>query len=100
MVSTVAETADACAQAIALVERALHPVLAQGRPVPPSTEASIQKALSLLRRQGGNADLLKRVEQVSTSLFTISRAEFNGRLNLYESQMLRLKRMQAQICGC
>jgi hypothetical protein len=73
----------------------LERIVASAEPITPAAEAEVQKALSLLRREGGNPDLLRRLEQISITLFALAQSRRNGRPNLYASQMLRMKRLVA-----
>jgi hypothetical protein len=81
-------TSDSSEALVRMLER----IVATGRPITPAAEAEVQQALSLLRREGGNPDLLYRLEQISVALIAAAQARRLSRLNLYASQMRRIKR--------
>jgi thymidine phosphorylase len=66
-----------------------------GTSITPALDAEVQRALAMLRREGGEPGLVRRVEQISTILFTMCQARRNGRANLFASQQLRVRRLAA-----
>jgi hypothetical protein len=83
-------------RAIEIVEGALRSAFAEpGGKITPATETEIQKALTLLRSEGRNRDVLQRAEALATMVFKIALAQRTGRPNFYASKMLRLKRAAA-----
>jgi hypothetical protein len=83
-------------RAIEIVERAMESAFAdQGGRITARTETEIQKALTLLRSEGRDRDLLERAEALATLVFRIALAQRTGRPNFYASKMLRLRRAAA-----
>lgn len=83
-------------RAIEIVERAMRSAFAeQGGKITAATETDIQKALTLLRSEGADRDLIDRAEALATLVFRIALAQRTGRPNFYASKMLRLKRAAA-----
>ena len=93
MVASAARNDDRTDRAVALVERALQSVFRedQGK-ITASTETDVQNALLILRSGGSDAEILCKVEHISTLLFSIMQAQRAGRPNLSASMKLRLRR--------
>jgi hypothetical protein len=86
-------TATSEERAVEIVERALRSAFAEpGGKITAATEADIQTALSLLRAERKDRDLLERAEALATLVFRVALAQRTNRPNFYASKMLRLKR--------
>lgn len=84
---------EVSAKAAGLAERALAEAFsARGGRITPSTEAAVQNALLMLRREGGDPVLIAKMETISTMLFAMAQALRTGRPNLYASRMIRLRK--------
>jgi hypothetical protein len=75
--------------ALPAVEKALA---APDGEIRPATETQIQNALHRLRLAGGEAELLRKMEHVATTFRLMADAKRDGRVNLYMSRLLRLRR--------
>jgi hypothetical protein len=84
---------DPAADGITIVDRAVREVLGNRGRVTPCVEAEVQKALDMLRGSRCDTAQLARVERISTALFTLALAKVSSRINLHESQLLRLSRL-------
>ena len=85
---------DRTDRAVALVERALQSAFSEREgKITASTETDVQNALIMLRSGGGDMEILRRVEHISTLLFSIMQAQRAGRPNLTASMKLRLRRL-------
>ena len=85
---------DRTDRAVALVERALQSAFREREArITASTETDVQNALIMLRSGGGDTETLRRVEHISTLLFSIMQAQRAGRPNLTASMKLRLRRL-------
>lgn len=85
---------SASARAMALTERALAEALEErGGRIAPATETAVQNALQLLRVEGGDPALVRKLETVSTLLFTMAHAQLTGRVNLHASSLVRLRKL-------
>lgn len=94
MTTMEARNEDRTDRAVALVERALQSAFREREgKITASTETDVQNALIILRAGGGDVEILRRVEHISTLLFSIMQAQRAGRPNLTASMKLRLRRL-------
>ena len=94
MTTMEAKNGDRTDRAVALVERALQSAFREREvKITASTETDVQNALIILRSGDGDTEILRRVEHISTLLFSITQAQRAGRPNLSASMKLRLRRL-------
>jgi hypothetical protein len=79
------------AQAAFLVKRALLRAVEQDGFVTHASEGQVHKAVDLLRNTRADPSLLCTVEAISCTLLKMRQLHQEGRVNLYASQLLRLR---------
>jgi hypothetical protein len=78
-------------QAAFLVKNAMLRAVEQDWVVTPASEAQVHKAADLLRSTKADPTLLSKIEAISCTLLKMKHLQQQGRVNLYASQLLRLR---------
>jgi hypothetical protein len=80
---------DQAGLALAMVDRAISEAEAG---ITAATETQLQNALHALRAMSGDPALVGRVERAAATMRLMAAAKREGRVNFYQSKLLRLRR--------
>jgi len=84
---------DAGDAIVASVSNAVRGALSAGGRFMPALEAQVHRAVDMMQRDGEQGPRLRKVEAISCHLRHMRNCLESGRINGYDSQMLRLRRV-------